>query len=83
MTLKEKLHRLVDDLPDRELAAAERYLEFLRDAGSDPLTEAMRRAPEDDEPFTEEDGAAVAEALRALSRRELRSHATVRPRRAR
>jgi hypothetical protein len=34
------------------LNAAERYLEYLRNAGSDPVIEAMRRAPLDDEPLT-------------------------------
>ena len=34
--LKKKLHTLVDTLPDDELPAARRYLEFLRDQGSDP-----------------------------------------------
>ena len=33
MTLKEKLHRLVDELPEAECHAAERYLEYLRDQG--------------------------------------------------
>lgn len=34
--LKQTLHALVDTLPERELPAARRYLEFLRDEGSDP-----------------------------------------------
>jgi hypothetical protein len=83
MTLKEKLHRLIDDLPKREHPAAQRYLEYLRDAGSDPVVEAMRRAPVDDEPFTAEDAMAVAESERALARGEWKSHAAVRPRRTR
>lgn len=35
-TLKQTLHSLVDVLPEEELPAAKRYLEFLRDQGSDP-----------------------------------------------
>ena len=35
-SLKQTLHSLVDSLPEEELPAARRYLEFLRDHGSDP-----------------------------------------------
>lgn len=80
MTIKEKLHRLVDELPKRELPAARRFLEYLRAAGSDPLIEAMRGAPDDDEPFTAADAAAVGAGERALARGRTKSHAAVRPR---
>ncbi len=80
MTIKEKLHRLVDELPKRELPAARRFLEYLRAAGSDPLIEAMRRAPEDDEPLSAADAAAITAAERALARGQTRSHAAVRRR---
>ena len=33
---KKRLYELVDKLPDEEIQAAERYLQFLRDHGSDP-----------------------------------------------
>lgn len=33
MTLKDHLHQLVDELPDDEVLAAQRYLEYLRDTG--------------------------------------------------
>ena len=64
--LKEKLHRLVDELPEEELGAAERYLEYLRDQG-DPLLRRLLQAPGDDEPETEEERAAVWEAHEDLS----------------
>ena len=51
--LKERIHQIIDDLPRPELPVAERFLEFLRDAGSDPccalsplLPTMTRRSPE-------------------------------------
>lgn len=35
-SLKQALHSLLDALPEEELLAARRYLEFLKDQGSDP-----------------------------------------------
>ena len=62
MTIKDDLHRLIEELPDGEAHAARRFLEYLRNVGSDPLLKALMEAPEDDEPETEEERAAVAEA---------------------
>ena len=36
MTTKDELHRRIDRLPEEELSAAGRYLEFLVDVGEDP-----------------------------------------------
>ncbi|MBI2322120.1 MAG: hypothetical protein HYU88_08555 [Chloroflexi bacterium] len=47
-TAREHLHRLVDELPDGELHAAARFLEYLHDLGSDPLMRLLEEAPEDD-----------------------------------
>lgn len=58
---KEQLHRLVDGLPDSEVHAARRYLEYLHNL-QDPVLRAFLEAPEDDEPETPEERAAVAEA---------------------
>ena len=66
MTIKEELHRLVDELPESESHAAKRYLEYLCNMG-DPVLRAMLEAPEDDEPETEEERAAVAEAYEDLA----------------
>ena len=66
MTIKDELHRLVDELPSRELHGAKRYLEYLRNMG-DPVLKALMEAPEDDEPETEEERAAVAEAYQDLA----------------
>ncbi len=62
MTDKEKLHRLVDELPEGELLPAERFLEYLRDRANDPVLRAFLEAPEDDEPLTDEELKAIAEA---------------------
>lgn len=61
MTAKEKLHRIVNALPESELTAAERYLEYLAQS-ADPVALACELAPEDDEPVTDEDRAAIEEA---------------------
>ena len=66
MTIKKDLHRLVDELPKKELPVAKRYLEYLRNMG-DPVLRTMLEAPEDDEPETEEERAAVAEAYEELA----------------
>ncbi len=68
---KEKLHRLIDELPERELLPAERFLEYLRDRGVDPLLKALANAPIDDEPETEEERAAVEEAKAEIARGEV------------
>ena len=55
------LRKLVDQLPESELVAAHRYLCYLRDEG-DPFLQALKNAPLEDEPETEEERKAVAEA---------------------
>ena len=59
---REKLHELVDLLPESEVEQAERILEGLRAAGADPFLQSLLQAPEDDEiPTPEEDeGARLA-----------------------
>ncbi len=49
MSPRDALHRLVDDLPEKELSAAARLLEALRHA-EEPVTRALAQAPFDDEP---------------------------------
>lgn len=58
MTTKERLHALVDELSEPEAKRALRLVEKERD---DPVIAAFRDAPEDDEPWTDEDEAAMAE----------------------
>ena len=66
MAIKDDLHQLVDELPDDELPAAKRFLQYLCDMG-DPVLHALIGAPLDDEPETEEEKAAVAEAYEDLA----------------
>ncbi|MDR3553865.1 MAG: hypothetical protein P4L55_03840 [Syntrophobacteraceae bacterium] len=56
---KERLHELVDALPASKVETVHRYLEALAD---EAFLDALRNAPEDDEPLTEEDLKAIAEA---------------------
>ncbi len=69
MTVKEDLHRLVDELPKKELPVAKRYSEYLRNIG-DPVLRALMEAPEDDEPTTPEEDEGAAEAWREYLRGE-------------
>jgi hypothetical protein len=70
MTVKEELHRLVEELPECELHAAKRFLEYLGAVALDPVLRAFLKAPEDDEPVTEEEEAAIAEAKAEIDRGE-------------
>jgi hypothetical protein len=60
MTAKERLHELVDELSE---PAAKRALKLVEKEREDPMIVAFRDAPEDDEPWTEEDETAIAEVL--------------------
>jgi hypothetical protein len=55
---RHRVHALVDQLPPTQLAALEGLLQSILD----PLSRKLALAPLDDEPFTEEDRLAVAEA---------------------
>lgn len=58
MTVRERLHELVDKLGDDDVAPA---LVLLESRVHDPLVRLLAAAPADDEPWTAEDEAAVAE----------------------
>ncbi len=49
---RDRLYRLVNRLPDAEVHAAERYLEYLTAQG-DPLIRVAMAAPEEDEELSE------------------------------
>ena len=76
---KEHLHSLVEQLPEGELHTALRFLEYLRDTG-DPVLRAFMNAPEDDEPLTDEDRAAIEEAKEDLAAGRVMSHEELRRR---
>lgn len=59
---REELRRLVDEIPENELNAARRYLEFIRDVGKDPVQWALANAPVDDEPVTDAERERAAQA---------------------
>ena len=60
---KERLHELVDALPESKVETANRYLECLAGLSEcNPVLRAFLDAPEDDEPLTEEELKAIEEA---------------------
>lgn len=65
MTAKERLHQLVEELPEgAATSAAERILAHLTRFGDDPVLRALMQAPADDEPETDDERAAAAEGGR-------------------
>ena len=66
-TTRDLVHHLIDELPDALLEEAARRLTDLRD---DRFLRAFLEAPEDDEPLTEEDIAAIEEGKAAIARGE-------------
>lgn len=77
MTSKKELYRLIDELPESELHAAKRFLEYLRNMG-DPMIQALMEAPCDDEPTTPEEDAGAQEAWQEYLRGEARPWEEVR-----
>lgn len=59
MTIKERLHEAVDTMTDEEARAA---LRTLAEASGDPVAWTLDHAPLDDEPETDEERQAVADA---------------------
>jgi len=65
------LHDLVDRIPDEELRAAQRVLEYL---SLNPAFRAAWAALPDDEPLTDSDAAAIARAREEIRTRKVISH---------
>jgi predicted transcriptional regulator len=80
MTDRERLHDLVEDLPESEVHAALRFIEYLRRSENDPVLAALRDARPDDEPLTEEDVAALEEAYEDLAQGRVVAHEEARRR---
>ncbi|HBY60142.1 MAG TPA: hypothetical protein DEH78_09990 [Solibacterales bacterium] len=55
---RQHAHRLIDRMPENQLAGLVQFLETI----VDPVAAALRNAPIDDEPETDAEKAAVAEA---------------------
>ena len=66
------LHALVDALPESDLADVRQLLKTFTEA--DPALRTALLAPYDDEPFTDEDRAAVEEAEAGYRRGEWVTH---------
>ena len=71
LNTREKLHKLIDELPESELAMTECLLKDLVNGTRDPLIRKLMSAPWDDEPETEEERAAVQEAREQIARGEV------------
>ncbi len=59
---RQHAHQLIDRMPETQLNGLVRFLETI----VDPVATALRDAPPDDEPETDEEKTAVAEAKRWL-----------------
>ena len=58
--LRQDLKELIDALPDRDLYAVKRYIQFLNYL-DDPVAMSMAEAPLDYEPLTDDEIAALSE----------------------
>jgi hypothetical protein len=63
-TRRQHAHQLIDRLPETQLSALVGLLETI----VDPVAAALRNAPTDDEPVTEEEERAINEAREWLKR---------------
>jgi predicted transcriptional regulator len=77
--VRDRIHRLVDQLPEAELPEVESLLTERRDH-ADPFLSALANAPEDDEPLTDEDIAALDEAYADVAAGRVVSHEEARRR---
>ena len=74
---RQALHALVEELPERELEPARRFLKYLRQQPADSLRLLLDTAPVDDEPVTEDDLAAIREGLEEHAHGETVPHEEV------
>ncbi len=73
MKERERLHSLIDTLPEGEVHVALRFVEFLGTEEPAALW-SLQDAPMDDEPLTANDEAALAEAEIDLAQGKVVSH---------
>lgn len=59
---RDALHRLVDELPEADVDTAARVLEALLATG-DPVLRSLLTAPEEDDPISDEERAAIEEGM--------------------
>ena len=72
-SLRRSLHRIVDDLPDDDLATARRVLQALRDSGN-PVLKAFAEAPFDDEADDDDADGGLTEASRERAAGDVLTH---------
>jgi len=77
--VRERIHQLVDAMPETELSEIETLLEE-RKIQADPFLRALANAPEDDEAVTEEEEIAVRDAYADIAAGRVVSHEEVRRR---
>ncbi len=63
MTVKERLHQVVEEMSDEEAAATLQRIDMRR---ADPVARLLDAAPEDDEPLTDAEAAAVQQGYDEL-----------------
>jgi hypothetical protein len=68
---RETLHNLIDRIPEEELSAAQRFLEYL---ASNQAYRAALAAPPDDEPVRSGDAEAIAKAREDVRAGRIVSH---------
>lgn len=68
---REALHDLIDRISENDLAAAQRYLEYL---ATSPAYRAAMSAPSDDEPVTAGDSEVIEKAAGEIRARKVVSH---------
>jgi hypothetical protein len=68
---KRELHELVEKLPDEQVTSALRYLKYLN---ADEVLLSLLNAPDDDEPYTDQQRKRDAEAEASIARGEGISH---------
>jgi hypothetical protein len=71
---REALHELIDRIPEEEILAARRFLEYLAKSAA---FRATLSAPLDDEPVTNEDAASIERAHADLRAGKVVSHEEV------
>jgi len=73
LTTRERLHQLIDQLPESELDRVGRLLDDLR-AHEDPVLRAFLEAPDSDESLTDEDRLAIEEGWEDIRAGRVASH---------
>ena len=74
MTARERLHQIVEELPEPDAEQILRAVEQWRD---DPVSRALAAAPYDEEPETDDERAAVEQARDEVRRGDVVSAAEV------